>query len=79
MLVLRPDWARIKLDIMYHLLQQKFRDPLLQKLLLRTQDAELVEGNVWNDTYWGVCSGVGENHLGRLLMLVRFHLKEKIL
>ena len=50
--------------------------------LLATGDAELVEGNWWHDQYWGVCNcgrdgtcakngGVGENHLGKLLMQVR--------
>lgn len=32
---------------------------------------ELIEGNYWHDTYWGVCEGVGENHLGKLLMEIR--------
>ena len=32
---------------------------------------ELIEGNVWNDTFWGVCNGKGHNHLGKILMKVR--------
>lgn len=39
--------------------------------LLATGSAELIEGNVWNDTFWGVCRGRGQNHLGRILMEVR--------
>jgi predicted NAD-dependent protein-ADP-ribosyltransferase YbiA (DUF1768 family) len=35
---------------------------------------ELIEGNWWGDTYWGVCNGVGENHLGKLLMKIRDYL-----
>lgn len=35
------------------------------------------KGNYWKDTYWGVCNGVGENHLGKLLMKIREKLKEK--
>ena len=33
----------------------------------------LIEGNTWewSRTFWGVCNGSGENHLGRLLMKVR--------
>jgi hypothetical protein len=40
-------------------------------LLLDTSDKVLIEENNWNDTFWGVCNGVGENNLGRLLMQVR--------
>lgn len=69
--VLRPDWESVKQDIMLDLLQQKFSDPELRELLDGTGDAELIEGNWWGDTYWGVCNGVGENHLGKLLMRVR--------
>lgn len=68
---LRPDWDRVKLDIMYWLLTLKFEDRALAGMLWATGDAELIEGNTWNDTFWGVCKGVGENHLGKLLMRVR--------
>lgn len=69
--LLRPNWDRVKLTIMQTLLQSKFRDPTLRAKLLDTSDEELVEGNWWGDTYWGVYHGVGENHLGRLLMELR--------
>ena len=69
---LREDWDRHKRDVMLKLLRSKFtRHTALRTMLLDTGDAELIEGNTWNDTYWGVCAGVGENHLGRLLMQVR--------
>ncbi len=71
---LRPDWTdEMRLGVMEYLLVQKFdgRDPSLQQKLLDTGDAELIEGNTWGDTFFGVCDGVGENHLGRLLMKVR--------
>ena len=42
--------------------------------LLKTRDTELVEGNTWGDIYWGVCNGVGENHLGKILMRIRSEL-----
>lgn len=29
------------------------------------------EGNTWGDTYWGICKGKGENHLGKIIMQVR--------
>jgi len=70
---LRADWERIKLPLMYALLVQKFTPTDLRARLLATGDAELIEGNAWKDTYWGVDSrtGVGENHLGKTLMRVR--------
>jgi ribA/ribD-fused uncharacterized protein len=68
---LRSDWEDIKLDVMLRLLRQKFAHPELRSKLVATGDAELVEGNWWNDTFWGVCRGVGQNNLGKLLMVVR--------
>ncbi len=68
-------WDEIKLYRMEELLRRKFYDPKLRDLLLATGDAELVEGNWWGDTYWGVCKGVGENHLGKLLMKIREELR----
>lgn len=53
------------------LVREKFRNPLLRAMLLATEDVELVEGNSWNDTFWGVCKGVGLNWLGQILMKVR--------
>lgn len=74
-LVLRPGWEAVKVDVMRRLLKRKFRHPELARLLLATGDEPLVEGNHWNDTFWGVCNGVGANHLGRLLMEVRRKLR----
>lgn len=68
---LRTDWEGAKLSVMETCLESKFQDKTLAKWLVETGDAELIEGNNWNDTFWGVCKGVGENHLGKLLMLIR--------
>lgn len=69
---LRDDWDRVKDGIMLELLRSKFdRHPALRSMLIDTGDAELIEGNTWGDTYWGVCDGVGQNKLGKLLMQVR--------
>lgn len=74
-LKLRPDWEDIKIEVMGNLVLQKFtRHPHLKKMLLATGDQELVEGNHWGDTFWGVCKGKGQNVLGRILMLVRAEL-----
>ena len=68
-LLLRPDWEAAKLSVMRDLLAAKFRcGSDLATLLDRTGHHLLVEGNAWGDTFWGVCRGRGENHLGRLLM-----------
>lgn len=71
---LRPDWEDIKIDVMKTLLKEKFIQPELKKLLLATGDEKLVEGNSWDDTFWGVCNGVGSNWLGKLLMELRSRL-----
>ncbi len=71
MALLRQGWEDVKLVIMERLLIKKFADFELGRDLKNTNDAELIEGNSWGDTFWGVCNGVGENHLGKLLMEVR--------
>ena len=69
---LRPDWEAIKEQMMYKVLVSKFRlNPEIRQKLLDTKEVLLIEGNIWGDTYWGVCNGVGENKLGKLLMKVR--------
>lgn len=76
-LTLRPDWNDIKVDVMYQIVKDKFfRNPELRVKLLNTGDLELIEGNYWGDTFWGVCNGKGENHLGKILMRVRKELAE---
>lgn len=71
-LTLRPDWDRIKLSVMEGLVREKFtRHPELAAQLVATGSLELVERNHWQDTFWGICHGRGENHLGRILMKVR--------
>lgn len=68
----RPNWDNEKLYVMRALLFQKFHPTRsLAVKLANTGTAELIEGNWWDDTYWGVCKGVGDNHLGKLLMHVR--------
>ncbi len=74
---MRPDWDTIKLAVMLDLTYQKFAYPDLRDMLLRTWGDELIEGNTWGDTFWGVCKGVGENNLGKILMEVRASLVPK--
>lgn len=74
-----PDnWEKDKDTVMEDIVRTKFfQCPRLAKRLLDTKDIELVEGNTWNDTYWGVDlrSMVGLNKLGKILMKVRDELK----
>jgi ribA/ribD-fused uncharacterized protein len=70
-LTLRPDWDKAKLQIMSWLNHQKYHIPEYRAKLKATGDQNLVEGNTWGDTFWGVCDGVGENHLGRIIMKIR--------
>jgi ribA/ribD-fused uncharacterized protein len=72
---IRPDWDAVKLDVMRDLLMQKFSCDSLRSALLATGDAPLVEVNTWSDYFWGVCNGIGENHLGKLLMQLRTQLR----
>lgn len=68
----RSDWREVNLDIMFDLVMNKFAEHLdLQAKLLSTGNAELIEGNTWGDTFYGMCNGEGENHLGKILMKVR--------
>lgn len=48
----------------------------LGRRLVATGSARLVEGNDWGDRFWGVCHGIGENWLGRLLVQRRWELRE---
>lgn len=72
---LRRGWDEIKDTVMYMLLKRKFKGEL-KMMLLATGDEELIEGNWWGDKYWGVCRGVGENKLGKLLMKLREELRK---
>jgi len=73
---LRSDWEQIKVGLMRELLRLKFGDGDLAGRLLGTGTAELIEGNTWNDTFWGVCRGRGRNMLGQLLMEIRAELQD---
>jgi ribA/ribD-fused uncharacterized protein len=77
----RDDWFAVSLIIMEDLVRQKFtRYPDLRVALLGTGDVDLIEGNTWNDKFYGCIwdskqgAWVGENHLGRILMKVRSEL-----
>lgn len=81
MAVLITGWDDKKFNIMYDLIEQKFSIPYLRDKLLSTGDSQIIEGNYWHDTYWGVCScslhrGEGDNYLGRIIMDRRSKLRK---
>ena len=80
-ITLRQDWCDVKLSVMRKLLQQKFLIPEYRDLLLATGGHHLIEGNSWGDTFWGVSldTGIGTNHLGRILMDIRDQLHKEAL
>ena len=74
----RDDWERVRLDVMLSVLRCKFRhSPACRTVLLATGERPLVERSM-TDLFWGqTASGVGENNLGRLLVVVRRELRER--
>ena len=59
------NWQSIKYDVMSAVVFDKFyRNQDLRAKLLLTKQAYLEETNHWNDVYWGVCNGKGENSYG---------------
>ena len=56
---LRKGWEKERDGIMADVIHAKFsQNPALAQALIDTGDAELIEGNTWNDNYWGVCKTV---------------------
>ena len=75
---LRKGWDGMKLDVMTRAVFAKFdQNPLLRATLLSTGDAPLHED--CNDPWWGGGPHYprGRDWLGKVLMNVRFRLREK--
>ena len=80
-------WDRAKVQIMEDLVRQKFTGcNELKDMLLSTGIQQIMEGNRWNDTFWGAIwtedrfgggEWVGENHLGKILMKIREELRNE--
>lgn len=66
------NWNDIKQSTMEKIVTAKFvpHSDIAWKLH-HTEDAILIEGNTWGDTFWGQCNGEGKNWLGQILMFVR--------
>ena len=65
-----PTFVDRKRKIMYDINKIKFSDPELAQKLAEI-DEPIVEGNTWGDTFWEVCDGEGENHLGKILERIK--------
>lgn len=81
---LRPDWNKIRTQIMHDVCYAKFtQDEELKRKLLATGDKYLEEGNYHGDKFWGTTYSkrerqwIGENNLGKILMQLRKELREK--
>ncbi len=69
---MRSDWESVKLKVMYDVNYCKYiQNADLAQQLEDTKEAYLEETNYWGDTFWGKCIGIGENHLGTILMQIR--------
>lgn len=67
---IRKDWSSVKLKVMKQVLDEKFSNPELARKLIAV-NIPIIEENEWGDTFWGVCNGKGENHLGKILSRIR--------
>ena len=80
---LRPDWEKIKIDVMRTGLRLKFANYDMAQKLLATGDKHLIEGNAWHDNVWGSCNcpncdnKPGRNLLGQLLMEIREEVRSR--
>jgi len=64
----RTIWNNMNINVMRRTQEIKYQNSELAQQLLATGEEELIEGNTWGDKFWGQVNGVGENHLGKLLM-----------
>lgn len=78
----RPDWEEVNLAIMSEIVHAFFTQHKDERIkLVLTYPQELIEGNTWHDTFYGVCKcqgttcfkGSGKNWLGRIEMAERVY------
>lgn len=75
----RPDWDKVKVDIMRRILWAKaLQHDYVRKKLMETGDRELIE-NSWRDSFWGWGEDRnGQNQLGKLWMEIRTQIKNML-
>lgn len=73
---MRSDWDKIKQDIMYKIVTEKFKNKQLRKLLKDTGNKIIRECSPY-DREWGIFKdGTGKNMLGIILMRVRSEISD---
>jgi len=69
------NWDNLKFTVMSLCLTKKYEQEPFRSRLIKTGTQNIVEGNYFGDTIWGVdlkyTPNIGENHLGRMIMKVR--------
>ena len=73
-----PAWwnSSEKIALMRELNWQKFsQNEYLRKKLIDTGNANLINELLYEETFFGVYKGIGENHLGKILQELRGKLK----
>jgi ribA/ribD-fused uncharacterized protein len=72
----RPEWDRVKVDVMREILRAKVEQhEYVRRKLLQTDDRMLLE-NSWRDAFWGIGPNRdGRNMLGKLWMEIREDLR----
>ena len=66
------NWDSLKDSIMFDVCYAKFvQNPMLMEKLILTGDRELINYNMYGDTYWGVSENKGQNKLGVILKEIR--------
>lgn len=75
---MRPDWEKVKYEMMKQGLWAKFSSGKWREKLLATGDEMIIEWNNWRDDIWGVPinTNKGQNLLGQALMEIRNELKQ---
>ena len=73
-------WHHQKLIVMKECVRKKYRQEPYRQLLIDTEDKEIIEGNHWFDSFWGIrCdTGEGKNHLGKIIMEIRDELNFEV-
>ena len=70
---LREDWEQVKFEVMEKALRIKFAPGTIWYARLEMEEGEIVEWNNWGDKIWcKTLNGIGENHLGKILMKIRY-------
>lgn len=76
----RADWADVKYEMMEKVIKSKIEyNPTVKQALLDTGDYIIAECCKDEDTDWGIDrNNKGENHLGKILMKIRYELNKEL-